>query len=51
MRKLGKSVEVHVYRNAGHAFANPEGKSFHRMAADDAWKKLMAFLGKHLKGA
>jgi carboxymethylenebutenolidase len=50
MRKAGKTAEVHVYRNAGHAFANPESKSFHRMAADDAWKKLMAFFGKHLEG-
>jgi carboxymethylenebutenolidase len=51
MRKLGKEVEVHVYRNAGHAFANPEGKNFHREAADAAWTKLMAFFGEHLKGA
>lgn len=50
MRKQGKSAEVHVYRNAGHGFANSEGKSYHREAAEDAWNKLMAFLGKHLKG-
>jgi carboxymethylenebutenolidase len=50
MRKLGRPVEVHVYRNAGHAFANPEGKNFHREAAADAWGKLKAFFGKHLKG-
>jgi carboxymethylenebutenolidase len=51
MQRLGKTVSVHVYRNAGHAFANPEGKSFHRQAAEDAWKKLTAFLEQHLKGA
>jgi len=51
MQELGKPVEVHVYRNAGHAFANPEGKNHHSLAADDAWGKLMAFLRKHLKGA
>jgi carboxymethylenebutenolidase len=50
MRKLGRPVEVHVYRNAGHAFANPEGKNFHREAAADAWGKLKGFFGKHLKG-
>jgi carboxymethylenebutenolidase len=50
MRKLGKPAEVHVYRNAGHAFANREGKSFHREASEDAWKKLTAFFGQHLKG-
>ena len=51
MNGLGKSVSVHVYRNAGHAFANSEGRSFHREAAQDAWKKLTAFLAQHLKGA
>jgi carboxymethylenebutenolidase len=50
MRKLGTPVDVHVYRNAGHAFANPDGKSFHRQAAEDAWGKLNAFFGKHLRG-
>ena len=43
--------EVHVYRNAGHGFANPKGKNFHSLAADDAWGKLKAFFDKHLKGA
>jgi carboxymethylenebutenolidase len=50
MRELGKPVEVHVYRNAGHAFANRDGKNFHSLAADDAWGKLNAFFSKHLKG-
>jgi carboxymethylenebutenolidase len=50
MQELGKSVEVHIYRNAGHAFANNESKNYLSMAADDAWAKLMAFFGKHLKG-
>jgi carboxymethylenebutenolidase len=51
MRELGKTAEVHVYRNAGHAFANSSSKNYHNIAADDAWGKLMAFFGKHLKGA
>jgi carboxymethylenebutenolidase len=51
MQKQGKAVEVHVYRNAGHAFANAEGPSYRREASEDAWSKLMAFFGKHLKGA
>jgi carboxymethylenebutenolidase len=51
MQKQGKAVEVHVYRNAGHAFANSEGPNYRREAAEDAWKKLMAFFGKYLKGA
>jgi len=51
MREEGRPVEVHVYRNAGHAFANPDSKTFQSLAADDAWGKLKAFFGKHLKGA
>jgi carboxymethylenebutenolidase len=51
MRELGKTVEVHVYRGAGHAFANPEGANYNPMAADDAWGKLLPFLSRHLKGA
>jgi carboxymethylenebutenolidase len=51
MQEQGRAVEVHVYRNAGHAFANAEGKNYHREAAEDAWKKLTAFFGKRLKGA
>src|SRR3990170_4945347 len=43
MRELGRPVEVHVYRNAGHAFANRDGKNFHSLAADDAWGQLKAF--------
>jgi carboxymethylenebutenolidase len=50
MQKQGKAVEVHIYRNAGHAFANAEGQNYRREAAEDAWSKLMAFFGKHLKG-
>jgi carboxymethylenebutenolidase len=50
MRGLGKPVEVHVYRNAGHGFANPQGKSFQHLAADDARGKLKAFFSKQLKG-
>lgn len=49
MQELGKPAEVHIYRNAGHAFANPEGQNFHSIAADDAWGKLMPFFAKHLK--
>jgi carboxymethylenebutenolidase len=50
MRELGKSAEMHIYREAGHAFANPEGKSYNQLAADDSWNKLRVFFGRHLKG-
>ncbi|MBM4197289.1 MAG: dienelactone hydrolase family protein [Gammaproteobacteria bacterium] len=50
MRKLGKDVEVHVYEGAQHAFANPSGTSYEPVAAEDSWRRTLAFLGKHLKG-
>lgn len=50
LRKLGKSVEVHVYPGAGHAFANASGGSYVKAAADEAWKLTLDFLDKHLKG-
>jgi carboxymethylenebutenolidase len=49
LRELGKSVEIHVYENAGHAFANPSGKAYDATAAADAWQKSLAFLARHLK--
>ncbi len=50
MKALGKNVEIHVYEGANHAFANPSGTRYKADAADDAWKKTVAFFAKHLKG-
>jgi len=49
LQKLGKSVEVHVYPGAGHAFANSTRPSYREAAAGDAWEKTRAFLARHLK--
>lgn len=46
---LGKSVEVHIYEEANHAFANPSGTRYNAEAAEDAWTKAIAFLNEHLK--
>ena len=51
LKQLGKSVEVHVYDGAGHAFANPSGTNYRPAAADDAWQRTVAFFKQHLKGA
>jgi carboxymethylenebutenolidase len=51
LKQLGKSVEIHIYDGAGHAFANPSGTSYRPAAADDAWKRTVAFFKQHLKGA
>jgi carboxymethylenebutenolidase len=51
LKQLGKSVELHVYDGAGHAFANPSGTNYRPAAADDAWQRTVAFFKQHLKGA
>jgi carboxymethylenebutenolidase len=50
MKDAGKSVEVHVYDDASHAFANPSGGAYNAHAAEDAWTRTTAFLARHLKG-
>lgn len=50
LKKLGKSVEIHIYDGASHAFANPSGGNYKPDAAADAWQKSLAFLAEHLKG-
>jgi carboxymethylenebutenolidase len=49
MQKNGKDFEAVVYPNAGHAFFNDTNPHAYRAeAADDAWKKAIAFLNKNL---
>jgi len=50
MKKQGKTIEIHIYPDAGHAFENPNNKSGYRAAdAKDAREKTLAFLQKNLK--
>lgn len=51
MTELGKPLEVHVYEDAGHAFANPSGKNYRREDAAAAWAHTLDFLAQHLKPA
>ena len=46
---LGKSVQVKIYPDANHAFANPSGTRYNPKAAKDAWKRTLAFFAKNLK--
>ena len=48
MHDLDKSLEVHVYADAGHGFANPSGKAYEKKAAEDAWARTLAFLQAHM---
>lgn len=49
MKKAGRSVSIHVYPGAGHAFANPSGQSYDKATADDAWTRTLAFFKANLK--
>lgn len=46
---LGKDASIHIYEAADHAFANPSGNSYNEEAAQDAWKKTVAFFERHMK--
>lgn len=50
LKAMDKTVEVHIFPDAGHAFENPNNKGGYR--ADDAaqaWKYTVDFLAKYLK--
>jgi carboxymethylenebutenolidase len=50
LKALGKTVDIHIFPDAGHAFENPNNKQGYR--ADDAaqaWKLTTEFLAQYLK--
>jgi carboxymethylenebutenolidase len=48
LNQLGKEVEIHIYENADHAFANSSGTRYNPEAAEAAWEQTTAFLERHL---
>jgi carboxymethylenebutenolidase len=49
LNEAGVSNSIHIYDNAGHAFANPSGTRYNKEAAEDAWQKTVNFLKENLK--
>ncbi len=49
LKAAGRAVDVTVYADANHAFANPTGQSYNKAAAEDAWNKTLAFFKTNLK--
>ena len=50
MKQLGKSIEVVIFPEAGHAFENPGNKTGYRAEdAAEAWAKTVAFLRRTLQ--
>ena len=50
IKKAGKSVETHIYPGVDHAFFNNDNKAaYNKTAADDAWRRTLAFFRTNLK--
>ena len=50
MKQLGKTIDIKIYDDAGHAFENPNNKAGYRPAdAADAWNLTIKFLSENLK--
>jgi carboxymethylenebutenolidase len=48
LENLRKDYEIHIYPGVGHAFANPTGNNYDAASANDAWRRTLEFLGRHL---
>jgi carboxymethylenebutenolidase len=52
LKALGKSVEMHIYPGADHAFFNDtRPEVYDPEVAADAWRRTVQFLRKHLQGS
>jgi carboxymethylenebutenolidase len=50
LKQAGKSADIKIYADAGHAFENPNNKSGYRAEdAADAWQRTVTFLASTLK--
>ena len=50
IKKAGKQVETHIYPGVDHAFFNDENATaYNKPAADDAWRRTLAFFRQNLK--
>jgi carboxymethylenebutenolidase len=48
LKKLGKTYEFHRYDGAGHGFFANNRPNYRAEQATDGWKKVFAFLDKHI---
>jgi carboxymethylenebutenolidase len=48
LKRHGKNYEFHMYTNAGHGFFYYDRPAYRPEQAVDGWKKVFAFLEKHL---
>jgi carboxymethylenebutenolidase len=48
LRSAGRDVVIHRYQGTGHWFAEPSRDAYRPVAADLAFERTVAFLGRHL---
>jgi carboxymethylenebutenolidase len=51
LKKHGKTYEFYRYDGAGHGFFYYDRPAYRQEQAVDGWKKVFAFLDKHLRTA
>ncbi len=49
LQRAGVTHEIHVYPAAAHAFFNDTGQNYAKPAADDAWRRVLAWFQRYLK--
>jgi len=50
IKRAGKPSEIHIYPGVDHAFFNDERPDvYNREAAEDAWRRTLDFLRRHLR--
>ncbi len=47
--KYKKQIELKIYPNTRHAFANNDGAAYDKPAAEDAWERTSSFFRKYLQ--
>lgn len=47
LKKAGKKAEFHIYPDAGHAFHADYRPSYNKAAAEDGWKRMLAWFKQH----
>ncbi len=49
LKRLGKTYEFHMYKDAGHGFFAVDRPSYRQHAAVDGWEKVLAWYDKYLR--
>lgn len=50
IKRAGRRCEIHIYPDVDHAFFNDERPDvYNRAAAEDAWRRTLAFFRQHVK--